>query len=182
MTSEDVHYRQDDIVRGLRASLLAVLATSLASERANDDFLKGVFAITQSQAALYGIPWIELVESIRGTPEFDKRVGAWISAWVEHWKSKGISPDRIVIHGHDEPRGEAGVKSIVAWVKAIRAAAPEVLHWSDPVYREPAKAPRELFEAFDILCPNRPMWLSGGPDFARFYRDQQTRGGEIQTA
>jgi hypothetical protein len=74
MISEEVSYRQDDIVRGLRASLLAVLATSLASDRANDDFLKGVFAITQSQAALYGIPWIELVESIRGTPEFDNLI------------------------------------------------------------------------------------------------------------
>ena len=71
MTLEKLNYRQDDIMRGLRASLLAVLATSLASDRANDDFLKGVFAITQSQAALYGIPWVELVESIRGTPEFD---------------------------------------------------------------------------------------------------------------
>jgi hypothetical protein len=74
MTSDELNYRQDDIVRGLRASLLAVLATSLASDRANDDFLKGVFAITQSQAALYGIPWIELVESIRDTPEFDSLI------------------------------------------------------------------------------------------------------------
>ncbi|MBN1581685.1 MAG: hypothetical protein JXA89_13355 [Anaerolineae bacterium] len=74
MAQEDPSYRQDDIVRGLRASLLAVLATALASERANDDFLKGVFAITRSQAALYGVPWIELVESIRGTPEFDNLI------------------------------------------------------------------------------------------------------------
>ena len=74
MMSEELNYRQDDIVRGLRASLLAVLATSLSSDRANDDFLKGVFAITQSQAALYGVPWIELVESIRGTPEFDSLI------------------------------------------------------------------------------------------------------------
>jgi len=85
-----------------------------------------------------------------------------------------------VILGHDEPRGEADVKSIVAWVKAIRAAAPEVLHWSDPVYPEPADAPRELFEALDILCPNRPMWLRAGPDFARFYRNQQSRGRTLQ--
>ena len=115
-----------------------------------------------------------------GTPEFDQRVGAWISAWVEHWRSRGISPDQIVIHGHDEPRGEADVKSIVAWVRAIRAAAPEVLHWTDPVYAEPAKAPQELFEAFHILCPNRPMWLRGGPDFVNFYRDQQSRGRTLQ--
>ncbi len=72
--SDEYNYHQDDIMRGLRASLLAVLATSLAGDRANDDFLKGVFAITQSQAALYGIPWIELVESIRDTPEFDNLI------------------------------------------------------------------------------------------------------------
>jgi hypothetical protein len=74
MAQEEPNYHQDDIVRGLRASLLAVLATALASERANDDFLKGVFAITQSQAALYDVPWVELVQSIRGTPEFDNLI------------------------------------------------------------------------------------------------------------
>ena len=74
MTPKELNYQQDDIVRGLRASLLAVLATALASDRANDDFLKGVFALTRSQAALYGISWIELVASIRGTPEFDNLI------------------------------------------------------------------------------------------------------------
>jgi len=115
-----------------------------------------------------------------GTPEFDRRVGAWISAWVEHWKSKGISPDRIALLGHDEPRGEADVKAITAWVRAIRAAAPGVLHWSDPVYGKPAEAPAELFEAFDILCPNRPMWLRGGKAFEEFYLNQQKQGRTLQ--
>ena len=46
--------------------------------------------------------------------------------------------------------------------------------------RQPADAPSELFEAFDILCPNRPMWFREGPDFASFYRDQQSRGRTLQ--
>ena len=121
----------------------------------------------------------EFAGATLGTPEFDHRVGAWISAWVAHLRSKGIAPGRLAVHGHDEPRGKADPKKILAWVRAIRAAEPEVLHWSDPQY-EPAEAPLELFEAFDILCPHRPAWLNNDAESTRFYRDQGRRGKELQ--
>ena len=59
------NYRQDDIARGLRASLVAVLATALASGSADRSYLRGVFSLAQSQAALYGIPWVDVVSSLR---------------------------------------------------------------------------------------------------------------------
>lgn len=114
-----------------------------------------------------------------GTPEFDRRVGAWISAWAAHLRSKGVTPDRLVLLGHDEPRRQADPKKMLAWIKAIRAAEPQVLHWGDPQY-EPAYAPPELYEAFDILCPHRPYWLKNDAEYTTFYRDQQRRGKELQ--
>jgi hypothetical protein len=115
-----------------------------------------------------------------GSPEFDQRVDTWISAWVEHLKSKGIQPNQLGLLIHDEPHEGSDIGAFLAWSRAIRAAQPEVLIWEDPTYRNPLKAPPELFEACDVLCPNRPMWLGGGKSFERFYRQQREQGRDLQ--
>jgi hypothetical protein len=115
-----------------------------------------------------------------GKPEFDRGVGAWIKAWVRHLAAKGIAADRLGLLIQDEPGEGADVRPIVAWARAIRTAEPKVLIWEDPTYQDPRKAPAELFEVCDILCPNRPMWLAGGKPFEQFYLDQQRRGRTLQ--
>ena len=115
-----------------------------------------------------------------GSPEFNRLVGAWIRAWTRHLRSKGIAPNRLGLLLHDEPREGSDITALLAWARAIRAAAPEVLIWEDPTYRNPADAPAELFEVCDVLCPNRPMWLARGESFARFYLKQRDRGRTLQ--
>jgi len=115
-----------------------------------------------------------------GSEEFDQRVGTWIRAWVEHLRSKGIAPNRLGLLMHDEPHEGSDITALLAWARAIRKAAPEVLVWEDPTYRQPQKAPPELFEACDILCPNRPMWLEHAAAFEPFYRKQQEAGRTLQ--
>ncbi|MDZ7618339.1 MAG: hypothetical protein U1E05_15140, partial [Patescibacteria group bacterium] len=115
-----------------------------------------------------------------GTPQFDQRVATWISAWVRHLRDKGIEPGRLSLLIHDEPHEGSDVTALLAWSRAIRAAEPEVRIWLDPTYREPGEAPSEVFEASDVLCPNRPMWLAGGKSFADFFLDQQRQGKELQ--
>jgi hypothetical protein len=69
-SDQDVHrYYQDDIFRGLRTSMVSVLSATLVGEQASTGYLKGVLALARSQAALYGIPWCDLVASLRGAPE-----------------------------------------------------------------------------------------------------------------
>lgn len=114
------------------------------------------------------------------TPQFDQRVGAWISVWVRHLGTKGISPERLAVLIHDEPHEGTDVAPLIAWAKAIRAAEPKVIIWEDPTYRDPTKAPPELFEVCTVLCPNRPMWLAGGKPFEQFYLDQQQRGRTLE--
>ena len=58
-------YFQDDVVRGLRATLVSVLSAALAGHQASAGYLRGVLALARSQAALYGIPWCDLVASLR---------------------------------------------------------------------------------------------------------------------
>ena len=115
-----------------------------------------------------------------GSPEFDARVATWISAWVNHLRSKGIQPNQLALLIHDEPHEGSEVGPLMTWARAIRKAEPEVLIWEDPTYRDPRKAPAELFEACDVLCPNRPMWLSQAGIFEPFYRQQREAGRTLQ--
>ena len=111
-----------------------------------------------------------------GSDAFRRRVGAWIRAWVAHLKQRGVPPERLGLLLHDEPHEGSDIRSLVAWARAIREAEPRVVIWEDPTYREPWRAPREVFELSDVLCPNRMMWLSRGDRFARFYRQWQQKG------
>jgi len=115
-----------------------------------------------------------------GTAEFEQRVAAWISAWVAHLKTRGIPPGRLGLLLFDEPNEFKGAGELIRWAKAIRRAEPDVLIWEDPTYRDPTKAPAELFEVCDVLCPNRPMWLAQGEPFAEFYARQREQGRELQ--
>lgn len=115
------------------------------------------------------------------SPQFSARVGTWISAWVRHLKSKGLRADQLALLIHDEPHEGSDVGPLLAWAKAIRAAEPEVVIWEDPTYRDPTKAPTELFEACDVLCPNRPMWLEQGRAFDKFYLNQKKQGRTLES-
>ena len=115
-----------------------------------------------------------------GSTEFDQAVGTWISSWVAHLRTQGVEPNQLGLLIHDEPHEGSDISSFLAWSKAIRAAEPDVLIWEDPTYRDPAAAPPELFESSDVLCPNRPMWLSSGEPFEQFYRKQRLAGKELQ--
>lgn len=112
-----------------------------------------------------------------GTKEFDEAVRSWLEAWVKHWAEKGISPDRINLLLHDEPNETTkDLAPLFTWVQAIHAACPEVKIWEDPCYRNLEKAPKEFFEACDVLCPNRPAWLEEEAEFDAFYGRQREEG------
>ncbi len=111
-----------------------------------------------------------------GSKDFDRRVATWIRACVRHLKSKGIAANQLAVLIHDEPHEGSDISALLAWARAIQKAEPDVLVWEDPTYRQPWKAPAELFQVCDVLCPNRPMWLQQGPRFARFYLDQRRKG------
>lgn len=115
-----------------------------------------------------------------GTPEFNRRVGTWIHAWVEHLRTKGIEPSRLGILFFDEPNEQSDAASLIKWFEATKAAEPEIKVWLDPIYVDPTKASLPLFAACDILCPNRPMWLANKTSFDTIYREQQRQGRVLQ--
>ena len=111
-----------------------------------------------------------------GDPLFASKVGAWIRFWVEHLGSLGIPADRLFLLLVDESRSAGDDRTIIAWSRAIKAAAPAVSIWDDGT-RPAERNTAELLSAVDVLCPHRPS-LMAEPDDTRmaFYRRQVAAG------
>ena len=114
-----------------------------------------------------------------GEALFDVKVGNWIQFWVNHAQTRGIEPGQLVLLLVDEPHGNEQDKTIIAWARAVKAAAPGVVVWEDPTYRDPTEAMPEMMESADVLCPNRPMMLQQGQSFVDFYRQQKQAGRRL---
>lgn len=114
-----------------------------------------------------------------GTPEFGQAVGAWISAYAAHWRQTGIDPDRVALLVFDEPNTAEEAERIIAWAGAIKAAEPDVLIWEDPRFSNPADA-SALYDACDVLCPNRPQFLSSTEQARDVYRQQRDAGKTLE--
>ncbi len=115
-----------------------------------------------------------------GTDRFRGNVARWINAWVAHLADRGVQANQLGLLLRDEPNESSDVSPIIAWSQAIRTAQPDVVIWEDPTYADPRKAPPELWDACDVICPNRVMWLSGPPSFHELYLDHQKDGKTLQ--
>jgi len=114
-----------------------------------------------------------------GTPAFARAVTAWARWWSARAKALGIPARRLGVLLVDEPHSVEQDRTIVEYAKMIRAAAPDIVVWEDPTWREPWKATEELFTLSDVLCPNLPMWIAGGKRFGEFYAKQRQGGREL---
>ncbi|MHC4283471.1 MAG: hypothetical protein ACYSWZ_10945, partial [Planctomycetota bacterium] len=76
----------------------------------------------------------------------------------------------------DEPHTHEQDDTIIAYAEVIRKAAPDVVIWEDPTWREPWKARPQLFELSEVLCPNLTMLIGQGKKFAEFYVQQRQAG------
>jgi hypothetical protein len=114
-----------------------------------------------------------------GTPRFNKMVGAWATAWVQHAAAQGIKPGQIMLLLVDEPQCDEQDQIIIAWAKALHAAQPELVVWNDPLHAEPAKVDPEFYAHSNVLCPNAPRFLGLGKPYQDFMVAQQQAGREL---
>lgn len=116
-----------------------------------------------------------------GTLRFNRMVGEWITAWVEHMAAQGLRPEQLLLLIYDEPGLSEGPANdiIAAWGNAINAAQPGVVVWEDPCYEEPTQVDAKVFAACDALCPNMFHWMTYGTDFQDFYLAQQAAGKDL---
>lgn len=109
-------------------------------------------------------------------PLFSAKVGNWIRFWVDHLKSLGIGPDRLYLLLVDEPGSEKEDAVIIAWAKAIKAAAPDVNVWDDGT-RPLERMTPDILAAVDYMCPHRPSLMADKqPATPAVYRQQKAGG------
>ncbi|MBU0609240.1 MAG: hypothetical protein KKI08_15240 [Armatimonadetes bacterium] len=124
-----------------------------------------------------GAPYWGLFPNVRdnfakepmGTERFNKMVGAWATAWVQHAAAQGIKPGQIMILLVDEPSRDAQDQTIITWAKALHAAQPDIVIWNDPVHPDPAKVAPEFYTEADVLCPNATIFLRSDQAYRDFY-------------
>ncbi len=114
-----------------------------------------------------------------GMPEFGRKVGEWITFWSGHAQKRGLKPEQLVILLVDEPHDARLDSVIIPWAKAIRAANTGVKIWEDPTHQDPSKANQNMMALCHVLCPNRPMMLTGGPAFREYYAQRRAAGTEL---
>jgi hypothetical protein len=111
-----------------------------------------------------------------GTVPFSKAVSQWVTWWVGALAKWNIRPEQLGLLLVDEPHSHEQDKIIIEYARVIKAAQPKVVIWEDPTWREPWKATPEQFELSTVLCPNLPMWIGQGKQFADFYVKQRDAG------
>jgi hypothetical protein len=120
-----------------------------------------------------------------GTQEFNAAVATWINAYVAHWtepapEGMGLNLNQIALHLVDEPLDAAMANTVTQWANAIHAAQPNLKVWSDPRFSDPSVAyAQTMFQAVDILCPDRTTFITATEDFRNVYRQQAAAGKKL---
>ena len=113
-----------------------------------------------------------------GTPRFNRAVGEWMTAWVEHMKTQNLRPDQLLLMILDEPTKPEQEEIILAWTKAIKAAQPEVVIWVNPL-SDPTRANQEMLSSVDILFPPAPRFNIESQSYRDYFVAQQKAGREL---
>jgi hypothetical protein len=114
-----------------------------------------------------------------GTPRFNRAVGEWVTAWVEHMKAQNLRPGQLKLMILDEPTKPEQDEIILAWTKAVKAAQPGVVVWEDPCHADPAQANQEMLSSCDVLCPPRPRFITAAQSYRDYFVAQQKAGREL---
>ncbi len=112
-----------------------------------------------------------------GTPQFDKRVGAWAKVVAQHMRDLKLEPRQLGFMIIDEPLNDEQNALVAAWAGAIKAAAPELTLFSDPAWRHPSQSQvQKAFTLMDILCPDLQIIQYGGAGAQQYYEARRRAG------
>ncbi|NLC55349.1 MAG: discoidin domain-containing protein [Armatimonadetes bacterium] len=115
-----------------------------------------------------------------GTPEFHGRVGSWAKALAQQMRDLGLKPQQLGILLVDEPHQDEHDEIVAAWARAIKAAAPEITLFQDPVWPRPDQTRiQEAITLCDVICPNLPIYYEGGEPVARYFAARRAAGQRL---
>lgn len=112
-----------------------------------------------------------------GTPEFNARVGAWARALAARMRSLKIPPERLGLEIVDEPHHDFEAKTTVAWLKAIKAAAPELTIFTNPTWEHPEQVKeQESITGADIVSPEMSKFFHADDSAREYYAARRAAG------
>lgn len=114
-----------------------------------------------------------------GTPLFNARVGNWARFWAEHMGELGLSASQLGILLVDEPATEEEYDRVTAWAKAIKAAAPDLVIWEDPLPTRNSPSLQAMMANVDVLCAKRRTYLTEPKWYQDLFLDQRSAGREL---
>ena len=114
------------------------------------------------------------------TPEFNTAVKAWVTFWADHARSKGISPEQLVLLLVDEPDEPYMDEIILAWAKPIREADTGVRIWEDVTHQDMNEADQDMIDACHVLSPNYSAFLRQGDDYRQYFLDKRDQGISLE--
>lgn len=116
------------------------------------------------------------------SPLFAPKLGSWAKAVVQHMRETGRDPKQIGLMLVDEAHTDAQDVIQVAWSRAIKATAPELQLFTDPLWEQPGKITHpEAISNFDILSPNLSVYQRGGESARKFYEGMRQQGKSLWT-
>jgi len=110
------------------------------------------------------------------SPAFRKAVTEWLAFWAAYTKKKGIDPEQIFLLVVDEPHELKQDAVILEWARVIHASGTGFNVWEDPTYHDMNKANQDMIAECDVLCPNRPIYLSANQAYRDYYAEQRKKG------
>lgn len=115
-----------------------------------------------------------------GTPEFNVRVGNWAKAIADHVKTLPIKPQQLGILLVDEPHTEEKDTIAAAWIKAVKATAPEITLFQDPIWLRPDQTKtQEAITGADLICFHIPVFKAGGEPVKEYAAKLKQMGKEL---
>ncbi len=116
-----------------------------------------------------------------GTPEFDRRVKAWVVEINRAARQLGLNASSFGLLLVDEPKTEAANRLLAAWMKPIREAGPAFSIFADPTWPDPRQMPHpEAVTGADIISPNTSIYKAGGEEAERYYEERRAAGQRLE--
>lgn len=115
-----------------------------------------------------------------GSPEFDIRAGNWAKALSTHIKELGLQPKQLGLLLLDEPREDGMDTTIVAWGKAIKAMAPDLTLFENPIWERPDQTKiQDAITQMDVLSPHLAVYKKGGEPVRQYFEKLRQSGKSI---
>ena len=115
-----------------------------------------------------------------GTPAFAARLAAWGRALGQHATALGLAPQRLGLLLVDEPRNDEQNAIIAAWARVLKAAAPEIGLFEDPIWPRPDQvSSTDAFTLVDELCFHLGLYSRGGEPVAQYFEGRRAAGQRL---